>query len=50
MGLVEAVALERLEGLEDRVDRLRLDAALGRLATNCSFWARRTDDFFLRIA
>ena len=31
MGLVEAVALERLERLEDRVDRLRADAALGRL-------------------
>ena len=32
VGLVEAVALERLEGLEDRVDDLRLDAALGGLA------------------
>ena len=31
VGLVEAVALERLERLEDRVDDVRLDAALGRL-------------------
>ena len=32
VGLVEAVPLERLEGLEDRVDDLRLDAALRGLA------------------
>ena len=49
--LVEAVALERLEGLEDRVD----DVAARRRArrpgvTNFSFWARSTADFFLRIA
>ena len=32
MRLVEAVALEGLEGLEDRVDDVRVDTALGRLA------------------
>ena len=32
VGLVEAVALERLEGLEDRVDRVRAHPALARLA------------------
>ena len=32
VGLVEAVALERLEGLEHRVDDLGLDATLRRLA------------------
>ena len=51
VGLVEAVALERLERLEDRVDDVW--GATPRSAawvTNFSFWARRTDDFFLRIA
>ena len=50
VGLVEAVALERLERLEDRVDDVRLHAALRGLLTNFSFWARSTSDFFLRIA
>ena len=49
--LVEAVALERLERREHRVDDVA--AATPRSAawvTNFSFWARRTADFFLRIA
>ena len=51
VGLVEAVPLERLERGEDLVDRPR--AATPRSAarvTNFSFWARRTVDFFFRIA
>ena len=51
VGLVEPVALERLERLEHRVDGLGRDAPLGRLrSTNFSFIERRTADFFLRMA
>ena len=51
VGLVEPVALERLERLEHGVDRLRGHAAVRRTgSTNVSFIERRTDDFFFRIA
>ena len=51
VGLVEAVALERLEGLEDGVDDVRGSTPRSAAwVTNFSFWARRTADFFLRIA
>jgi hypothetical protein len=48
--LVEAVALERLEGLEHRVDDRAATPRSAAWVTNFSFCARRTADFFLRIA
>ena len=50
VGLVEAVPLEGLEGLEHRVDDPGSTPRSAACVTNFSFWARSTDDFFLRIA
>ncbi len=48
VGLVEAVALEGLEGVEDRIDRLRPDASLGRLVDE--LLAHRAQDRGLLLA